>query len=72
VIRVLLVDDHDLLIAGLRSLLDQEHGITPVGQANSADRAIAAARSLRPDVILLDLLLPGRHGVDAIPDLLNA
>ena len=71
-IRVLLVDDHDLLVAGLRSLLDHEAGITPVGQASSADQAIAAARSLRPDVILLDLLLPGKHGVDAIPALRNA
>jgi DNA-binding NarL/FixJ family response regulator len=72
VIRVLLVDDHDLLVAGLRALLDQQDGITPIAQASSAEQAIATARSLRPDVILLDLLLPGRHGVDAIPALREA
>lgn len=71
-IRVLLVDDHDLLIAGLRSLLERADGITPVGHANTADEAIAAARSLRPNVILLDLLLPGTHGVEAISALLSA
>lgn len=70
-IRVLLVDDHDLFRSALRSRLEQEDGIAPVGQAGTAHHAVAAARSLQPDVILLDLVLPGRSGHDAIPDLLQ-
>jgi two-component system response regulator NreC len=68
-ISVLLVDDHDLLRAGLRSRLEQEPGIAVVGEADSAERAIVMARSLQPDLILLDLLLPRKSGFDAIPEL---
>jgi DNA-binding NarL/FixJ family response regulator len=70
-IRVLLVDDHELFRAALRSRLEQEPGIAVVGQAGSAERAIGAALDLRPDLILLDLVLPGRSGHDAIRDLLK-
>ena len=68
-IRVLIVDDHDLLRAGLRSRLESEESITTVGEADSAERAIVMARALQPDLILLDLLLPRKSGYDAIPEL---
>jgi two-component system response regulator NreC len=68
-IRVLLVDDHELLRAGLRSRLEHEDGIVVVGEADSAERAVLMARSLQPDLILLDLLLPRKSGYDAIPEL---
>jgi DNA-binding NarL/FixJ family response regulator len=68
-IRVLLVDDHELLRAGLRSRLESEAGITVVGEADSAERAVVLARALQPDLILLDLLLPRKNGYDAIPEL---
>ena len=68
-INVLIVDDHELLRAGLRSRLEREPGIAIVGEADSAERAVVIARSLQPDVILLDLLLPRKSGCDAIPDL---
>jgi two-component system response regulator NreC len=68
-IRVLLVDDHELLRAGLRSRLEHEDGIAVVGEADSAERAVLMARSLQPDLILLDLLLPRKSGYDAIPEL---
>src|SRR5262249_31405216 len=68
-IRILLVDDHDLLRAGLRSRLERESGFTVVGEADTADRAVVTARRLQPDVILLDLLLPRKNGYEAIPEL---
>jgi DNA-binding NarL/FixJ family response regulator len=68
-IRILLVDDHDLLRAGLRSRLEREAGFTVVGEADTAERAVVTARRLQPDVILLDLLLPRKNGYDGIPEL---
>src|SRR5262249_45053741 len=71
-INVLLVDDHELLRAGLRSRLEGEPGITVVGEADTADRAILLARRLQPDVILLDIILPRKSGYEAIPELAEA
>jgi DNA-binding NarL/FixJ family response regulator len=71
-IRVLLVDDHELFRASLRLRLDQEEGIAPVGEAGTGEQAVVKARALRPDVVLLDLVLPRRSGYDVIPDLLKA
>jgi len=71
-IRVLIVDDHELLRAGLRSRLANESGIAVVGEADTAERAVVIARRLQPDVILLDLLLPRKSGYDAIPELADA
>jgi two-component system, NarL family, response regulator NreC len=68
-ISVLIVDDHELLRAGLRSRLEREPGIAVVGEADTAERAILLARKLQPDVILLDLLLPRKNGYEAIPEL---
>jgi DNA-binding NarL/FixJ family response regulator len=67
--RVLLVDDHELLRAGLRSRLEQEPGIEVVGEADSAEQAVLRARALQPDLVLLDLLLPRKNGFDAIPEI---
>ena len=71
-IRVLLVDDHELFRSSLRVRLEREDGIEPVGEAASADEAVARARALQPDLVLLDLLLPRKSGYQAIPDLLRA
>ena len=68
-IRVLIVDDHELLRAGLCSRLELESGIAVVGEADTAERAVLLARKLQPDLILLDLLLPKKSGYDAIPEL---
>jgi DNA-binding NarL/FixJ family response regulator len=70
-IKVLIVDDHELLRAGLRSRLEREPGIAVVGEADTAERAVLMARRLQPDVIVLDLLLPRKSGDDVIPDLAN-
>jgi DNA-binding NarL/FixJ family response regulator len=68
-IRVLIVDDHALLRAGLRSQLEREPGLAVAGEADTAERAVVMARKLQPDVILLDLLLPRKGGYDAIPEI---
>jgi DNA-binding NarL/FixJ family response regulator len=70
-IRILLVDDHDLLRSALRSRLERELDIDVVGEASTADDAVAKSRRLKPDIVLLDLLMPRRSGADAIPDLLR-
>src|SRR3712207_7708575 len=62
-IRVLVVDDHPTILTGLRLLLRREPGLVPVGEADSALAALDAARSQRPDVVLLDLHLPGGGGL---------
>jgi len=66
-IRVLLVDDHQLFRTSLRLRLEHEDGIVPVGEAGTAEQAVLKARALRPDVVLLDLVLPRTNGVDVIP-----
>jgi DNA-binding NarL/FixJ family response regulator len=68
-ISVLIVDDHALFRAGLRCRLELEHDITPVGEAATAEQAVTKARALQPNLVLLDLLLPGKNGNEAIPEL---
>jgi DNA-binding NarL/FixJ family response regulator len=69
-ITVLLVDDHELFRSSMRLRLDQEDGIEPVGEAGSAEQAVGRARMQKPDLVLIDLLLPRKSGHEAIPDLL--
>jgi DNA-binding NarL/FixJ family response regulator len=68
-ISVLIVDDHALFRSGIRSRLEREHDIAPVGEAGSAEQAVVQARSLQPDLVVLDLLLPRKSGTEAIPEL---
>jgi DNA-binding NarL/FixJ family response regulator len=68
-IRVLIVDDHELLRAGLRSRLEREPGIAVVGEADTAERAVLLAGRLQPDLVVLDLLLPRKSGDEVIPEL---
>jgi two-component system response regulator NreC len=70
-VRVLVVDDHAVVRSGLKLVLESESGIEPVGEAGSAREAIFEARSLKPDVILLDVVLPDRSGLEIIPTLLK-
>jgi DNA-binding NarL/FixJ family response regulator len=65
-IKVLVVDDHPVVRQGLRTFLDLQGDITVVGEAADGDAAVAAAERLRPDVVLLDLRMPGADGVAAL------
>src|ERR671929_2260722 len=69
--RVLIVDDHAVVRSGLRLVLEAEDDVEPVGEAGTARDAIFQNRSLQPDVILLDVVLPDQSGLDAIPTLLH-
>ena len=64
-LRVLLVDDHDLFRSGLVNLLS-EHGLHVVGEAENGDVALRLVRELAPDVVIMDLNMPGPSGVDVI------
>ena len=70
-IRVVLVDDHAVVRSGLRLLLDAEEDVEVVGEAGNAKDAIFRARALKPDVILLDVVMPGESGIEALPKLLK-
>lgn len=64
-IRVLLADDHALVRAGLRSLLDRVSDIEVVGEAADGHEAVALARTMTPDVMLMDIAMPGLNGLEA-------
>ncbi|MBI4552825.1 MAG: response regulator transcription factor [Candidatus Latescibacteria bacterium] len=64
-IRILLADDHAVLRAGLRLLLNAEPDMTVVGEAATGAEAVELAKSLHPDVVLMDLKMPGLGGVEA-------
>jgi NarL family two-component system response regulator LiaR len=66
IIRILIVDDHAVVREGLRAFLDLQEGFEVVGEADDGDEAIAAAERLRPDVVLMDLVMPRRDGVAAM------
>jgi two-component system response regulator NreC len=70
-IRVLIVDDHAVVRAGLRLLLDAEDDIETVGEAGDAREAIFEARSTKPDVVLMDVVLGDKSGIDVTPELIH-
>jgi len=71
-IRVLVVDDHAVVRTGLRRILDAEKDIETVGEAPNAERALFEALELKPDIVLLDVVMPGKSGIEAMPGLLTA
>jgi NarL family two-component system response regulator LiaR len=65
-IRVLIADDHHVVRGGLRALLETEDDIDVVGEASDGVEAVHKMRSLAPDVLLLDLVMPRKNGIEAI------
>lgn len=70
-VRLLLVDDHEVVRIGLRTLFAKSSGIEVVGEADSVAEAVAQSKRLQPDVVLMDLRLPDGTGVDACREILS-
>ena len=64
-IRLLIADDHALVRSGLRSMLEREPGIDIVGEARNGREAVELCRSLRPDLVLMDVRMPDMDGLEA-------
>ena len=70
-IRVLIVDDHAVVRSGLHLLLDGQDDIEVVGEAGDMRNAVFEARALKPDVVLMDIVMPGPSGIEATPAVLK-
>jgi len=70
-IRIVIVDDHAVVRSGLRLLLEEEDDMEVVGEAGNARDAIFEVRSAKPDVVLLDVVMPGDSGIEALPQVLK-
>jgi NarL family two-component system response regulator LiaR len=72
IIRILVVDDHPIVRRGLKSLLKPRHGVEVVGEARDGNEAVERYAALRPDIVLMDLQMPNKTGLEAIPEILAA
>ena len=70
-IRVVIVDDHAVVRSGLRTCSTPAEDIEVVGEAGDAKNAVFETRATKPDVILMDVVMPGKSGIEAIPDVLT-
>jgi DNA-binding NarL/FixJ family response regulator len=66
-IRVLIVDDHAVLRSGLHLLLEKVSGIEVVGEAGNVKDAVFEAREKKPDIVLMDVVMPGQSGIEGVP-----
>jgi two-component system, NarL family, response regulator DevR len=69
--RIVLVDDHELVRMGLKSLLEHHPQFDVVGEAGSAREALEQVEALKPDVVVMDIRLPGTSGIDACEQIVN-
>jgi DNA-binding NarL/FixJ family response regulator len=69
--RILIVDDHEVLRMGLRALLEQQEGWTVVDEAATATDAVEKALLHKPDIVLMDVRLPGRSGIEACREIVS-
>ncbi|RPI86696.1 MAG: DNA-binding response regulator [Chloroflexi bacterium] len=68
-IRILIADDHGVVREGLRALIRTEKGMKLLGEAENGEQALTLARQLQPDILLLDMIMPGVSGLDVIREL---
>jgi len=71
-LRILVADDSDAFRAGLAALLGSVDGVTLAGEATSGEEAISRALDLHPDIVLMDLHMPGRNGIEATREIVSA
>jgi two-component system, NarL family, response regulator NreC len=71
-IRILLADDHKLIRGGLRLLVEQQTDLTVVGEANDGREAVALVKSLKPDVVVMDIGMPNLNGIEAAHQITQA
>ena len=71
-IRVLLVDDHSIMREGLQSMLEQSEEFEVVGVAGDGEEAVSAAAELSPDVVVMDVMMPGKDGVEACREIMES
>jgi DNA-binding NarL/FixJ family response regulator len=69
--RILLVDDHEVVRLGLRTLLERQPGFRVVGEAGTAEEAVEQALVLHPDVVVMDIRLPGKSGIEATREIVQ-
>lgn len=71
-IRILMADDHSVMRAGLAAMLGEETGLEVVGQVDNGREAVAQAKALRPDVVVMDVTMPGLNGIEATRQIVAA
>ncbi|MDF1514068.1 MAG: response regulator transcription factor, partial [Anaerolineae bacterium] len=69
--RILIVDDHEVVRLGLRTLLGGHEDIIVVAEAGTADEAVAKAKQYNPDVVIMDIRMPGKNGIEACREILE-
>src|SRR5581483_4763374 len=70
-LRILLVDDHEVVRLGLKALLSRHPSFEVIGEAGSAEEAIRKTVALRPDVVVMDIRLPGENGIQATREIVK-
>jgi NarL family two-component system response regulator LiaR len=71
-IRVVLIDDHDLLRRGMKTMLESHSGIDVVGEASNGTEALGTVEAVLPDVVLIDVIMPGKDGIEATREIKDA
>lgn len=71
-VRVVLIDDHDLLRRGIKTMLESQGDIQVVGEASDGSQALQAVEAAEPDVVIIDVIMPTKDGIEATRDIKNA